>query len=316
MSDDSPAKPCDREDGRQRVALVTGLSGAGKTTVLQVLEDLGWETVDNFPVRLVSRFLSPSQDHDSPIAIGFDSRTRGFEPKDMVRLIDQLASDPALSLTTLYLDCSTDELERRYNETRRRHPLANDRPVRSAIEAEQIWLEPMRERADLVLDSTGFTSHDLQQRVRGHFINAAGIPMQITVSSFGFARGMPPLADLVFDMQFLANPHWDEALRPLTGLDEAVGAYLEQDEAFRPALDRICDLLDTVVPRYQAQGRSYLNIGLGCTGGKHRSVYTACLVAEHLRREGFSPTVLHRNLAGGGPGSVKPDIAAKVASET
>ncbi len=280
----------------QRAALVTGLSGAGKTTVLQVLEDLGWETVDNFPVRMISRFLAGQSASDAPVALGFDARTRGFEPKDMVRLIARLSEDRKVALTSVFLDCATDELERRYNETRRLHPLARQRPVRIAIEEERRWLDPLRRQAQWVLDTTSFTRVELQQRIRGHFGNETGGQMQINIASFGFARGMPPLADLVFDMRFLANPHWDDGLRPLTGLDEQVSQYVRADEAFATAMDRIIGLIEMLIPRYQAQGRSYLNIAFGCTGGRHRSVVCAEHLADHLRSSGFSPTVLHRNL--------------------
>lgn len=282
--------------GHQRILLVTGLSGAGKSTALQVLEDLGWETIDNFPVRLLGQLLGGDSDHPAPLAIGFDSRTRGFVPAETIELCEQLAERKDIELTTLFIDCSAAELERRYNETRRPHPMARERPVAGGIKAERELLGPLRHWADIVLDTSDYTSGDLQQVVRERFGKSGGREMTVTISSFGFARGMPPLADLLFDMRFLDNPHWVPALREQTGLDEAVAAHIEADPAFEPAFARISETLAELLPRYAAQDRSYLNIAFGCTGGRHRSVFSAERAAQVLREAGFSPTVIHRNL--------------------
>lgn len=295
MSDES-ALP--HQDTRQHILLVTGLSGAGKTTALRVLEDLGWEAIDNFPIRLLSGLiLRPDQDGPRPpLAIGFDSRTRGFNPPDVIDEVKVLTMRDDLLVTTLFLDCNGGELERRYNETRRRHPMAQGRPVNTGIQAERELLEPLRRWADAVIDTSGFATNQLQQTIREGFAETAPQDMSVIISSFGFARGTPPLADLVFDMRFIDNPHWIPELREQTGLDEAVGAHIRTDEAFDTAFAQIRDLLTTLLPRYQAQGKSYVNIAFGCTGGRHRSVYTAETMAQALRSAGFSPTVLHRNL--------------------
>ena len=278
-----------------RILLVTGLSGAGKTTALQVLEDLGWETIDNFPVRFLARLVGAGGDR-SPIAIGFDSRTRGFVPGEIIKLCRTLVARDDIELTTLFIDCASGELQRRYNETRRPHPMGRGRPVLDGIKAERELLEPLRSWADLVIDTSDYSTNHLQQVVRERFADDAHQPMTVTVSSFGFARGMPPLADLLFDVRFLDNPHWVPELREQTGLDAPVAQHILADPAFEPAFGSIAALLRELLPRYAAQGRSYLNIAFGCTGGRHRSVYCAERAAEVLRGAGFSPTVHHRNL--------------------
>ena len=282
---------------RQRVLLVTGMLGAGKTTALRVLEDLGWEIIDNFPVRLLDRLIERSATSDqAPLAIGFDCRTRGFDPERVIAQVKALNERDDIELNTLFLDCSSKELERRFNETRRRHALAADAPVDTGIRAERELLAPLRRWADLLVETTEFTSNDLQRVIRERFAAEAPDDLTLTVSSFGFSRGMPPLADLVFDMRFVENPHWDPVLRPMTGLDKPVGDYVRQDPAFDEAFARIRDLLLLLLPRYRAQGKAYVHVAFGCTGGRHRSVFTAELMAAALRDAGFSPTLLHRNL--------------------
>ena len=283
---------------QQQLLLVTGLSGAGKSTTLAALEDIGWETIDNFPVRLLKRLVAMPEEPRGPLAIGFDSRTRGFVPADVIALVKSLAARPDIALTFLFLDCSGAELERRYNETRRRHPMAAGRPVMEGIAAERELLEPVRRWAEVVIDTSAVTTNELQGQIRKLFgKDVRDGAMTLTLSSFGFARGMPPLADLVFDMRFLDNPHWVPGLRELTGQDAAVGAHIETDPAFVDVFDRIRDLLVVLLPRYQAQGKPYVHVAFGCTGGRHRSVYTTERMAESLRAAGFSPTVRHRNLS-------------------
>ena len=301
MADDSP-------DSRQRILLVTGMLGAGKTTALRVLEDLGWEAIDNFPIRLLDRLIgdapepgaiSDPADRDLrvPLAIGFDSRTRGFDPADIIARVKELSARPDLVISTLFLDCASQELERRYNETRRRHPQAQGLPVAAGIEAERELVAPLRRWADAVISTTAFNSNELQQAIRDRFAHDAPAQMTVTVSSFGFARGIPPIADLMFDMRFLDNPHWVPELREQTGLDACVGAHIRKDPAFAESFAHMRDLLLLLLPRYEAQGKSYVNLAFGCTGGRHRSVFFAEQIAGALREAGFSPTVLHRNLA-------------------
>ena len=281
---------------KPRVLIVTGMSGAGKSTALEVLEDLGWEGIDNAPVRLLESLLTTGPAPDTPLAIGIDSRTRGYDPAVILALLDRLAADVGTTASILFLDATSGEIERRYNETRRPHPLARGRPIGDGIKAERELLEPLRARAEMVIDTSGFATNQLQQVIRNQFGDAARGAMTLTVTSFGFARGMPPLADLVFDMRFLDNPHWDPVLRPQTGLDAAVGAHIEGDPAFASAFARIRDLVLELLPHYAEQGRAYLTIAFGCTGGRHRSVYSAEKLAAALREANREPTVIHRNL--------------------
>jgi len=283
----------------QRLLLVTGLSGAGKSTALKTLEDVGWEVVDNLPLALLENLLATPPSHGAsarPLAIGVDARTRGFDSHRIVRHIKRLARDFEYPVGTLYLDCAGSELVRRYSETRRRHPIAPDRPATDGIAAERELMEPLRRWADHVIDTTDTDTNQLQQQIRTRFASHESAPT-LGVMSFGFARGLPRNADLVFDMRFLKNPHWQPGLRDLTGTDPRVAEHIATDEAYHGALERIEDLILTLLPRYEAEGKSYVTVAFGCTGGRHRSVHVAERVAARLRAEGFSPTVEHRDLA-------------------
>jgi len=284
----------------KRILLVTGLSGAGKSTALRTLEDLGWEVVDNLPLSLLEHLLSTPPGKGGPrrrrpLAIGIDSRTRDFDAKRIVDQIKALADDRDFPVETLFFDCAGSELLRRYSETRRRHPLAPDRPATDGIAAERELMAPLRRWADHVVDTTDTSPNALQQQLRDRFGTAADAPT-LTVMSFGFARGLPRSADIVFDMRFLRNPYWEDGLRDLTGEAEAVAAYVAADEGYA-AVERIEALLLDLLPRYRAEGKSYVTVAFGCTGGRHRSVHVAARVAARLREEGFSPTLEHRDLA-------------------
>lgn len=287
------------------VLLVTGLSGAGKSTVLKTLEDLGWETVDNLPLVLLDRLLEAplpaGAGDDQPLAIGIGARTRDFDPERIVRHLRRLTdadgkTESGRDVSMLYLDCAGSELERRYSETRRRHPLALDRPASDGIARERDLLAPLRDWANRLIDTTAMTANDLAQQVRDQLGGDGFGEPTLSVMSFGFSRGVPRDADLVFDMRFLRNPHWDPGLRPGTGLDPAVAAHIRADPAYEPAVSRIEELLVMLVPRYRAEGKSYVTVAIGCTGGRHRSVHVADRIAGTLRGAGFSPTILHRDL--------------------
>ncbi len=283
-----------------RILLVTGLSGAGKSTALRTLEDIGWEVVDNLPLSLLEDLLSTPLSKSAgrsrrPLALGIDSRTRGFDARRLVQQIKELAQESDYPIETVFFDCAGGELLRRYSETRRRHPLALDRPAMDGIAAERQLMEPLRRWSDHIIDTTDTDSNALQQQIRQRFAtNQRGATLH--VMSFGFARGVPRNADNVFDMRFLKNPHWVDSLRPMTGLDGPVGDYIATDPAYAQAVRRIEELLLILLPRYEAEGKSYVSIAFGCTGGRHRSVHVAERVAARLREAGFSPTIEHRDL--------------------
>lgn len=284
----------------RRVLLVTGMSGAGKLTVLRTLEDLGWEVVDNLPSNLLRRMLgAPAADDGDgarAIAVSLGAHTRGFDAGRLIEMVGQLNAGGGHDVGTLFLDCETPELERRFSETRRRHPLALDRPAADGIARERELLEPLKGWANRLIDTTGLNANELQAEVRRVFGDGAAGAPTLSVVSFGFSRGLPRSADLVFDMRFLRNPHWVPELKDGTGLDAPVVDYIRADPAYEDAVARIEGLLLALLPRYAAGGKSYVTVAIGCTGGKHRSVHVADRVAGRLRDAGFSPTLLHRDL--------------------
>lgn len=277
-----------------KILLVTGMSGAGKSTVLKTLEDNGWDIVDNLPLRLLGNLIAASPaDAERPLAIGIGTRTRGFDAEAIVTTI---RDRPDLGVSVLFLDSSQAELERRYNETRRRHPLALDRTAADGIESEREVLEPLRAFANRLLDTTDFSRNALAEWVRETFVAPGSSDPVLSVLSFGFARGVPRNADIVLDMRFLRNPHWDPVLRPGTGLDADVAAYVIADPAYAAAIASFETMLSILLPRYRAEGKSYVTIAFGCTGGRHRSVHVAERMGAWLRENGFSPTIQHRDL--------------------
>ena len=280
------------------VLIVTGMSGAGKSTVLKTLEDLGWEVVDNLPLPLLGRVLGAPAEGDEParpLALGLGTTTRDFDPARIIGRVGELRRTRGLEVGTLFLDCAGAELERRYAETRRRHPLADDRPASDGIARERELLAPLRDWANRLIDTTSMSAHDLAGQVRRTFAAGDDEPV-LSLLSFGFSRGLPRNADLVFDMRFLRNPHWVPALRPGTGLDPDVAAYVAADPAYDEAVRRIEELIAFLLPRYRAEGKSYVTVAIGCTGGRHRSVHVVERIGGWLRARGFSPTVSHRDL--------------------
>jgi UPF0042 nucleotide-binding protein len=274
----------------QRPIIVTGLSGAGMSSVLKSLEDMGYEVFDNFPLTLLDSLVLENRTDDMPIAVGLDSRTRGFEPDALLDAVERL--DARL----VFLFCDEAVLQKRFTETRRRHPVARDRPVTAGIKREQEWLHPLRAAADMVVDTTDLSVHDLRHLLERQFHVTKGGHLTLTLMSFGFRFGVPRDADIVMDVRFLANPHWVKHLRPQTGLDDAVGEYVSGDPDFEAFLVRFRGLVDPLLPRYAHEGKSYLTIAIGCTGGRHRSVYTVERLAPGLKALGFTTSVLHRDV--------------------
>ncbi len=286
-----------------RILLVTGMSGAGKSTVLNTLEDMGWEVVDNLPFQLLDRLLATEApagiSDERPLALGIDSRTRGFGAQAIIDRVKSMNERRENNISVLFMDCSGAELERRYSETRRRHPLALDRPAADGIARERELVAPLRQWAAHVVDTTSSTTNDLKQEIRTRFSDWGNAGMSLAILSFGFSRGLPRNADLVFDMRFLQNPYWVEELRQLTGRNAQVSDYVRSDPAYEDAVSRIEGLLLTLLPRYKAEGKAYVTIAFGCTGGRHRSVHVAERVAAHLASAGFTPTLSHRDVGDG-----------------
>ena len=284
---------------RRRVVLVTGLSGAGRSTALNVLEDLGYEVVDNLPLELVETVLAGGAAR--PIALGVDIRTRNFAVAPFLELMDRLRADPATRLELLFLTCDEEALARRFSETRRRHPLAQDRPLIDGLTAERRLVMPLRAQAEPVIDTTALTPGELRRILEGHFRTDQAVGMSLVVMSFSYKHGLPRAADIVIDVRFLANPHYEPALRPLTGKDPRVAAYVRSDPDFEGFYARLKQMLLPLVPRYEAEGKSYLTVAFGCTGGRHRSVMLAEAVAGELRGQGCDVTLAHRDVDRQGP---------------
>jgi RNase adaptor protein for sRNA GlmZ degradation len=281
---------------RPLIVLITGMSGAGRTSSLKMLEDLGYEAVDNLPLSLLPGLVGHSGTRSQPIAVGIDVRTRGFAVVNVLGELAKLVSDRGLDVRLVFVDCDDEALARRYTETRRRHPLAGDRPVMDGIRLERELVSPLRARADLVIDTSVSTPADLKRILAGHFALDDRPGLKLFVTSFSFRQGLPREADLVFDVRFLDNPYYDPALRELTGLDPAVGARVAADPGFEGFFTSLTGLLRPLLPRYDREGKSYLTIAIGCTGGRHRSVFTAERLGRWLRAEGQMVTVAHRDI--------------------
>jgi len=277
------------------VLLVTGMSGAGKSSALKALEDMGFEAIDNVPLSFLSDLVAAGGD-GRRVALGVDARTRDFVPDVFLKALEELRAEKGQAVQLAFLDCDDEELNRRYAETRHRHPLALDRPVSDGIQIERGLLTEVRRHADIVLDTTGLGPGHLKRMLQGHVGNADALDLAVFVTSFAYRHGLPRAADLVFDVRFLNNPYYDPAIRALTGRDQRVKDHILKDPDYHSFIASLTGLLDLLVPRYEEEGKSYLTIAVGCTGGRHRSVFVAEEVAAWLTSKGRKVHLHHREL--------------------
>ena len=277
------------------IVLISGLSGAGRSGAADVLEDLGWYVVDNLPTALVGTIVDLAAKPGSEIPrlalVG------GRDHDNVLKRVAELRAD-GHNVRVLFLDAATAQLVQRYDATRRRHPLADQADgLVESIELERRRLDPVRGAADLVIDTSDLNVHQLKERILHAFDVGTESRLQVAVESFGFKHGLPLDADMVMDVRFLPNPHWDETLRPLTGHDPQVRDYVLETSAGSDFVERFDDLLASLLPQYESEGRSYLTVAVGCTGGRHRSVAVAEELAARLRDRGVAVRASHRDVA-------------------
>jgi UPF0042 nucleotide-binding protein len=280
----------------RRIVFVTGPSGAGLSSTLKVLEDAGFEVIDNLPMRLLPMLLD-DPDQKRPLALGIDARNRDFSTNTVIDLLGSLASRPGVLAELVFLDCSTDVLLRRFSETRRRHPMAPaDRPG-EGIEAEQELLAPLRARADVLIDTSEINVHELRAEVEHWFAPGGKRHMTVTIQSFSYKRGLPRSVDMVYDCRFLKNPYWEPSLRALNGTDPRVAAHVATDKRYHEFEQKVLDLSRLILPACREEGKSHFSIAFGCTGGQHRSVTLAESHALRLAEEGWQVSIRHRELS-------------------
>ena len=278
-----------------RIVFVSGPSGAGRSTAIRALEDLGFEAIDNLPLTLLPRLLD-GPPLARPLALGTDTRNRDYSAQALIGAVDRLDANPEYLTDLVYLDCAPEVLVRRYSETRRRHPLApEDRPI-LGIELERDLLAPVRARAGILIDTSDLTPHDLRAEVQRWFAPGGQQSLALSIQSFSYKRGLPSGADLVLDCRFLANPYWQPALRDLDGRDPAVVDHISADPRFTPFLAQVTALLETLLPAYRDEGKAHLSVAFGCTGGQHRSVAMAEKLAAHLAQAGWQVSKRHREI--------------------
>ena len=278
------------------VLIVTGMSGAGRTTAINALDDLGYEALNNFPLSLIEALIDPAAGTEQPIAIGVETRTRGFSARAMTDAIDMLRSRWRAGTMLVFLDCSDAVLLSRFSQTRRRHPLAPAEDVATGLARERDILAELRGQADAVIDTTGLTPHDLKAELERRFAPGDSAGLSVSVQSFSYRRGAPYEADMVLDCRFLKNPYWDEALRDLDGRDPRIQGFVREDALFQSFFDKLGELVLMLLPAYKAEGKAYFCIALGCTGGRHRSVTVGEVLARRLAEDGWPVALRHREL--------------------
>ncbi len=280
---------------KQEIVIVTGPAGAGRTTAIKAIEDFGVETIDNLPLNLFNRILFGPPTGET-LAIGIDTRTRGFSSDALLDIIDNIGESQNYRPTLLYLDCSKETLLRRFSETRRRHPASPDGTPALGIKQEVDTLNPLRDRADILIDTSELSPHQLRAELARWFDKSEGRGLSVSVQSFSYKRGTPRGVDMMIDCRFLRNPHWESALRPLTGLTPQVGAYVAEDPLFKKFFDKLLEFVELLLPAYEAEGKAYFSIGMGCTGGQHRSVFVAEKLAKALSTKGWMVSTRHKEM--------------------
>ncbi len=278
-----------------RVVIVTGASGAGRTTAINALEDIGFEAIDNIPLTLLERvFESPVQ--LPPMAIGIDVRNRDFSIDAVLSVLTRIEDGSEVDVEMLFLECRPDVLIRRYSETRRRHPLAPQEAPEAGIEREVTLLAPLQSEADHLIDTSDMTPHDLRSEIGRRFGGAGFDELVVSVDSFSYKRGLPRGVDMIFDARFLKNPHWEEHLRALDGRHSDVAAYVSGDDGFAPFFEKVLELVASLLPAFKAEGKTHFSVGIGCTGGQHRSVTVAEKLSKALAEKGWRVSTRHREL--------------------
>lgn len=278
-----------------QIILLTGMSGAGKSLALKSLEDIGYEAIDNLPLNMLSLLLERPSEVPPKLALGVDVRSRHFSAENLLDAVEGWRKEYGQSVELVFMDCEDDVLQGRFAETRRKHPLAQDRPVMDGITLERELVGPITAKADRVMQTSGYSAQELKRRIRQMY-GQAEAELLLFLTSFSFRVGVPRDADMVIDVRFLQNPHYVPELKQLTGREKPVGDYIEQDPDYSSFFDNLCRLVQPLLPRYKAEGKSYFTLAVGCTGGRHRSVYTVEKLAGFLNQLGYKSTVTHREL--------------------
>lgn len=279
-----------------QVLIVTGMSGAGRSTVINALEDMGYEAHDNFPLALFEALVEPVKDTSAPIAIGVETRTRGFSVRALTDAVDKLRTQWRAGVVLIFLDCDDAELISRFSETRRRHPLAPAEDPATGIARERDIMAEVKERADAVLDTTSATPHELRAEVQARYSLDRSQGLSVTVKSFSYKRGTPHGADMVLDCRFLRNPYWNDQLRELDGRHERIQAFVRHDPLYQDFYESLVRMVTLLLPAYRNEGKTHFTLALGCTGGRHRSVAVAENLAADLAERGWPVSVRHPEL--------------------